>query len=74
MIAQDATSTVRQKKPGRRPVVIFFAVLGTAIAVAILGGVLPRLSRQKGLAEAAEAVVERKPVVLVSAAHYGARQ
>lgn len=74
MIMQESTSTARQRKPGRGPLVIFFAVLGTIVAAAIVGGVLPRLSRQKGLASAAETVAERRPVVLVSAAHYGAKQ
>lgn len=74
MMAQESTRTARQKKPGRGPLLVFFAVLGVIVAAAIVGGVLPRLSRQKGLAAAAENVVERKPVVLVTAAHYGAQQ
>ena len=73
MMAQESTRTVRQKKPGRGPLLVFFAVLGAIVAAAIVGGVLPRLSRQKGLAAAAENIVERKPVVLVTAAHYGAQ-
>jgi RND family efflux transporter MFP subunit len=73
MMAQQSTSTVRRKKPGRGPLLIFFALLGLMVGAAIVGGVLPRLSRQKGLAAAAENVVERKPVVLVTAAHYGAQ-
>jgi RND family efflux transporter MFP subunit len=74
MMARESTQTVRRKKPGRGPLVVFFAVLGIIVAAAIVAGVLPRLSRQKGLAAAAESVVERRPVVLVSAAHYGAQQ
>jgi len=72
MITRESTSAERQKKPGRGPLLIFFAVLGVIVGAAIVGGVMPRLSRQKGLAAAAENVVERKPVVLVTAAHYGA--
>lgn len=74
MMAQETTSKVRRKKPGRGPLVVFFTVLGVLVAAAVVGGVLPRLSRQKGLAAAAETVVERRPVVLVTAAHYGAQQ
>ena len=53
---------------------LFFMVLGVVIAAAIVAGVLPRLSRQKGLLAASEQAVERKPVVLASAAHFGAAQ
>lgn len=73
MIAQSA-QTARSTKPSRRPVLIFFAVLGIVVAGAIVLGILPRLSRQKGLLAASEEVIDRKPVVLVSAAHYGANQ
>jgi len=55
-------------------VFLFFMVLGVVIAAAIVAGVLPRLSRQKGLLAASEQAVERKPVVLASAAHFGAAQ
>ena len=74
MMAQESTTQkAKPRKPGRGPLFVFFAVLGALVAAAIVGGVLPRLSRQKGLAAAAETVVERKPVVLASAAHYGAK-
>jgi RND family efflux transporter MFP subunit len=74
MMARESTQTARQKKPGRGPLLVFFAVLGLVVAAAVVGGVVPRLSRQRGLAAAAENVTERKPVVLVSPAHYGAQQ
>jgi len=72
MIAQqiDARSD-RSKKPGRRPVLMFFLVLALVVAAAIVGGLLPRLSRQKGLVSAAEEVTERKPVVIVTEARFG---
>jgi RND family efflux transporter MFP subunit len=73
MMARESIQTARRKKPGRGPLVVFFAVLGAIVAAAIVGGVLPRLSRQKGLVAAAENVAERRPVVLVSAAHFGAQ-
>jgi RND family efflux transporter MFP subunit len=55
-------------KPGRRPVVTFLAVLACLVAAGIIAGLLPRLSRQKGLARASQEAAELKPVVLVSAA------
>jgi len=61
-------------RPGRRPVLVFFAVLAVLVAAAIVGGLLPRLSRQKGLLAAAAQVAEHKPVVLVTVAHFASGQ
>jgi RND family efflux transporter MFP subunit len=58
------------KKPGMRPVLTFFAVLACIVAAAIVAGVLPRLTRQKGLLAAAEVVTNQKPVVIASPAKY----
>ncbi len=74
MMAQQTTRMAPPSKPGRRPVVVFFAVLGLVVAAAIVLGLLPRLSRQKGLLAASEQVAARKPVVLASAAHFGTNQ
>jgi RND family efflux transporter MFP subunit len=71
MMAQERTNITKTPRPARRPILVFFAVLGLIVAVTIVAGVLPRLSRQKGLLAAAEQVAERKPVVLVSPAHFG---
>ncbi len=56
-------------KPGRRPVVVFFLVLAALVAAGIIGGLLPRLSREKGLLAASQVIAERKPAVTATAAH-----
>ena len=63
-----------QRAPGRRPVLVFFGILGLLVVCAIAGGLLPRLSRQKGLLAAAAQTAAELPVVLVSPAHFGAAQ
>jgi RND family efflux transporter MFP subunit len=56
-------------KPGVRPLLIFFAVLACIVAAAIVGGVLPRLGRQKVMLAASEKLADQRPVVIVSPAH-----
>jgi RND family efflux transporter MFP subunit len=51
-----------------RPLLTFFAVLACVVAAAIIAGLLPRLSRQKGLLAASETLKELRPVVIASAA------
>jgi RND family efflux transporter MFP subunit len=60
------------KPPGRKPVLLFFAALAVVVIAAVIAGLLPRLSRQKGLVAAAEEVAVRKPTVIVSEARFGA--
>src|ERR1051326_388641 len=67
--ANPGPNTGEGAKPRRGPLVAFFLVLGCLLAVAMVAGLLPRLSRQKGLLAASEALAERRPVVLVSPAH-----
>jgi len=70
MIAQQTGVPPAQRSKTRRgPLVAFFLLLACIVAGAIIGGLLPRLTRQKGLLAAAQAVAERRPVVLVSPAH-----
>lgn len=59
-----------KSKPAARPVVVFFGALALLIAVAIGAGVMPRLTRQKVLLAASGGVAARRPVVLVSPAHF----
>jgi len=63
-----------RSKPARRPILVFFAMLGLLVAVCIAGGLLPRLSRQKGLLAAAAETAAQRPVVLVSPAHLASAQ
>ena len=56
----------------RRPLLVFFAVLGLIVAIAIVGGLLPRLSRQKGLQAASRELSSRLPVVIASPVHLAA--
>jgi len=62
------TATQTAKRHGRRPVIAFFAVLALLVAIAILAGSLPRLSREKRLIAASAALQRRKPVVIASTA------
>jgi RND family efflux transporter MFP subunit len=61
------TAAQTAKRPGRRPVVGFFAALALVVAVAIVAGVLPRISREKGLTAASAARERQLPTVLASA-------
>jgi RND family efflux transporter MFP subunit len=68
MARQTPAASEKRTKPGRRPVVLFFAVLAIVVAAAIAAGLMPRLARQKGLLAAAQEVADRKPVVIATAA------
>ena len=57
------------RRPGRGPLLAFFAVLALIVGAAIAGGILPRLSRQKGLMAAAREVTDRRPLVIATTAH-----
>jgi RND family efflux transporter MFP subunit len=63
---------VTPRKAGARPILVFFAVLAIVIATTIVAGLLPRLSRQKGLLAASQELGARKPVVIASPAHLAA--
>ena len=70
MIAHPTGATPKRLEPGRRPVLVMFAVLAILIGAAIVVGLLPRLSRQKGILAASAEMAERKPVVNATAAHF----
>jgi RND family efflux transporter MFP subunit len=71
---QTGIKSDQRLKPGRGPLVVFFLVLGVTVASLMVAGLLPRLSRQKGLLAAALEVAERKPVVIASPAHFASSQ
>lgn len=60
-----AASARPQPRTGRRGLLAFFALLGILMAAAVIGGILPRLSRQKALL-ASE--IEKRPLVEVATA------
>jgi RND family efflux transporter MFP subunit len=74
MVQTAGTQPGRQGRPGRRPVLVFFAVLALLVAAGIVVGLLPRLSRQKVMLAASETLAARRPVVIVSAARFAAGQ
>ncbi len=75
MIAQEpGLEPDRRTKPRRGPLVAFFLLLGLAVAGAFVGGLLPRLTRQKVLLAASQQEAERLPVVIVSPAHFATSQ
>jgi RND family efflux transporter MFP subunit len=62
-----STAAQTSKRPGRRPVLTFFAVVSLLIALAIAAGIAPRLSRHRALAAAATVRQRQKTVVIASA-------
>ncbi len=68
MAQQTGAGPGRQPRAGRRPVLLFFLLVGAVVAVAIVAGLIPRLSRQKSLLAASQEVAARKPVVIATAA------
>ena len=70
MVQTAGTEPGRQGRPKRRPVLVFFAVLAALVGAAIVGGLLPRMARQKVMLAASESLATGRPVVIVSSAHY----
>jgi len=69
MITEPATTSARPKaRTGRRGLLAFFALIGLLVIAAVVGGILPRLSRQKALLSAAETQGSERPVVDVAVA------
>jgi len=69
MIADVPKSTARpQPRTGRRGLLAFFALLAILVIAAVVGGLLPRLARQKALLAASESQAEQRPVVEVATA------
>jgi len=70
MIVDPAHETAARPKPrtGRRGLLAFFALIGVLVAAAVVGGILPRLTRQKALLAAAETQTGQRPMVEVATA------
>jgi RND family efflux transporter MFP subunit len=67
--SQTAPPPARPKpRTGRRGLLVFFALIGVLVAAAVVGGILPRLTRQKALLAAAETQTEQRPTVEVATA------
>jgi RND family efflux transporter MFP subunit len=57
-----------KSRTSRGALLAFFFLLGALVVLGVVAGILPRLSRQKALAAAAETRQEQRPVVQVAAA------
>jgi RND family efflux transporter MFP subunit len=70
MIADPVPQTAARPRPrtGRRGLLVFFALIGILVAAAVIGGILPRLTRQKALLAAAETQTQQRPIVEVATA------
>jgi RND family efflux transporter MFP subunit len=63
------TPAVRpQPRTARRGLLMFFALIAVIVAAAVVGGILPRLTRQKALLAAAETQTDQRPLVEVATA------
>jgi RND family efflux transporter MFP subunit len=61
-------ATRPKPRTGRRGLLTFFALIAVLVAAAVIGGILPRLTRQKALLAAAETQTEQRPMVEVATA------
>jgi RND family efflux transporter MFP subunit len=70
MIVDPATQTSARPRPrtGRRGLLAFFTLIGLLVAAAVIGGILPRLSREKALLSAAQGEASARPMVEVATA------
>ena len=69
MIVDPVETSARPKpRTGRRGLLAFFALIGALVAAAVVGGILPRLTRQKALLAATETQTEQRPLVEVATA------
>ncbi len=69
MIAETPPASTRpQARAGRRSLLVFFALIAVLVGAAVVGGILPRLSRQKALLAAAETQNGQRPLVEVATA------
>ncbi|HTT60185.1 MAG TPA: efflux RND transporter periplasmic adaptor subunit [Bryobacteraceae bacterium] len=66
--ASETRGTRPPSRTGRRALLAFFALIGVLVAAAVIGGILPRLTRQKALLAAEETQTGQRPVVEVATA------
>jgi RND family efflux transporter MFP subunit len=73
MITDVPKSSARpQPRTGRRGLLLFFGLLAILVAAAVVGGLLPRLARQKVLIETSRSEAEQRPIVEVATARAAA--
>jgi len=67
MIADPVPQTAARPRPrtARRGLLVFFALIGVLVAAAVIGGIVPRLTRRKALLAAAESQTGQRPIVEV---------
>src|SRR5450755_267863 len=70
MIVNPEPETTARPRPrtGRGGLLLFFLLIGVLVAAAVIGGVLPRRTRQKALLASSETQKEQRPVVEVATA------
>ncbi len=69
MIAETPPASTRpQARAGRRSLLVFFALIAVLVGAAVVGGILPRLTRQRALLAAAETQNGQRPLVEVATA------
>ncbi|HVN06528.1 MAG TPA: efflux RND transporter periplasmic adaptor subunit [Bryobacteraceae bacterium] len=66
----ETTAAARpQPRSGRKTLLVFFGLIAVLIGASVLGGLLPRLTREKALLAAAATEAGQVPAVEVSVAH-----
>ena len=67
---RETSSSGTRPKPrtGRRGLLAFFSLIAVLVAAAVVGGILPRLTRNKALLAAAETQTAQRPLVEVATA------
>ncbi|MGO4885845.1 MAG: efflux RND transporter periplasmic adaptor subunit [Bryobacteraceae bacterium] len=67
---RETSSSGTRPKPrtGRRGLLAFFSLIAVLVAAAVVGGILPRLTRNKALLAAAETETAQRPLVEVATA------
>lgn len=64
----NVAARAARKRPGVRPLLTFFAVLGVLVVAGIVAGLIPKLRREKAVLAATNVEATQKPVVNVAQA------